>query len=442
MLAEGFAERRQLEKLPREVLRGRQLALLNRLLAEALPTNGFYARKLSGMRTPLASLDELVDCPFTTKDELIGAATGRSVDDPLGSARLAANRTYPLDRYVRFHRTSGTRGEPLIVLDTPDDWRWWLDGWQFVLDAARLERGERAVLAFSFGPFIGFWSAFDAVVARGGLAIPTGGMSSAARLRVIESMRPAAVLCTPSYALHLATTAEQEQLDLARCGVRAVVVAGEPGGSVPAVRRRIESAWNARVIDHAGSTEGGPWGYGDAEGRGLFVNETQFLCEWIEPATGRPAGDGQLAELVLTTLGRAGAPVIRYRTGDLARPETCESGENRFTFLPGGILGRADDMLTVRGVNLFPSSLDEILWSLAGVREYRATITRAGALDVLTIEVECAADDDVERIAEQLQLRIGLRAEVRRVPAGTLPRYEAKGRRTIDARGPGPADRP
>jgi len=433
MHVEGFDERRWVERLPRGELRALQLERLKRLLATILPDNQFYARKLAEFRTPPESLDELAQWPFTTKGELIAKSLANDDRTEPVSARLAANRTFPLDRYVRCHRTSGTRGEPLVVLDTADDWQWWIEGWQFVLDAARIDRRDRVVLAFSFGPFIGFWSAFDAVLARGAMTIPTGGMNTLARLQLIQSLRATAVLCTPSYALHLASSAEQEGIDLRACGVRAIVVAGEPGGSIPAVRERIQSAWNAQVIDHAGATEAGPWGYGDASGEGLYVNESQFLAEWIDPATGLAAGDGQVAELVLTSLGRAGAPMIRYRTGDLAKPDRSSSRENQFAFLLGGILGRADDMLTVRGVNIFPSSLEDILWSEPGVREYRATVRKSGALDSLSVDVE-GAETDVARLATRLQLRLGLRVEVQQVPAGTLPRFEGKGRRVIDER--------
>lgn len=432
MTSAGFAERRQCERASRDALSAWQLDQLHRLLNAILPANDFYQRKLANVRTPPRSLAEFADWPFTTKDELVAA----SMEHDGGLARLAANRTYPLDRYVRCHRTSGTRGEPLVVLDTADDWRWWLEGWQFVLDTAELDQRDRVAMAFSFGPFIGFWTAFDAVAARGALVIPTGGMTTLARLQTIHALRATVVLCTPSYALHLAAVAEEAGMAPREWGVRSVVVAGEPGGSVPAVRQRIESAWHARVVDHAGATEVGPWGYGDSAGTGLFVNERQFIAEWIDPATGQPAREGELAELVLTTLGRSGAPVLRYRTGDLARPDWTTPRENHFVFLPGGIQGRADDMLTVRGVNLFPSSLDDVAWSEPGVREYRATVRRLGELDELVIDVE-GDDVDLASFATRLQLRLGLRVEVRRATSGSLPRFEAKARRVVDERSRG-----
>src|SRR5262249_17919057 len=156
----------------------------------------------------------------------------------------------------------------------------------------------------------------------------------------------------PTYALRLAEVAAEHHINLHAHSVKKLIVAGEPGGSVPATRSRIESAWNASVYDHAGATEVGPWGFGFADGGGLYVNESQFLPEFISVESGHPAKEGELAQLVMTTLGRDGAPVIRYRTGDLVRPIWSKGGNCCFVFLDGGVIGRADDMLIVRGMNV------------------------------------------------------------------------------------------
>ena len=362
--------------------------------------------------------------PFTFKDELQEAGNGGD---------YAANLTYPIERYARYHRTSGTRGRPLVVLDTLDDWNWWIETWQFVLDAAEIEPHDRALMAFSFGPFIGFWSAFDAVAARGAMVIPTGAMSSLARLDLARSSRATALFCTPSYALHLAEVGAQNQIDVSALQIRCIVVAGEPGGSIPAVRQRIERAWNARVIDHGGATEVGPWGYAMPDGQGLYVAESEFLAEFLSVDTGHPAADGELSELVLTTLGRGGCPVIRYRTGDLVRPTWNAPGDNRFVVLQGGVLGRADDMMIVRGINVFPSSVEQIIHSFPEIVEYRMLVHKQGAMDALTIEIEDRLNAP-QRVAEELHLRLGLRVAVQAVPLGSLPRYEGKGKRFMDQR--------
>ena len=424
MVDSNSQNRRKMEQLEPDALARHQLQRLNRLIETILPHNALYNEKLSGVSLPLKSLDDVAQLPFTLKDDLIG---------PDQRDHFVANRTYPLEEYVRFHHTSGTRGRPLVVLDTAEDWAWWIELWQYVLDVADIGADDRVMMAFSFGPFIGFWSAHDAMAARGCLVIPSGGIGTLARLELLESVQATVLCCTPSYALHLAETASDNQIDVAALTVRCLIVAGEPGGSIPEARRRIESAWNAEVIDHAGATEVGPWGYADRQRRGLHVNEAEFLAEFISPDTGVVAGEGKLAELVLTTLGRAGSPVIRYRTGDLVRPSWTASGPCRFVLLDGGVLGRADDMMIVRGVNIFPSAVEQILHGFPEIVEYRMTATKDGALDSLLVQIEDRLDDP-QRVARELQLRLGLNIKVHTVPIGSLPRFEGKGRRFVDER--------
>ena len=352
-------ERRALETLDPHALARHQLQRLNELLDRILPENRFYAEKLSEIERPVRSLDQLAAWPFTYKTDLLGSSHEHD---------MAVNRTWPVERYSRLHRTSGTHGRPLVVLDTAEDWQWWIECWQFVLDAAEVNSRDVVLMAFSFGPFIGFWSAYDALAARGCLLVPTGGVSTLGRLELARTSRATLICCTPSYALHLAEVAAENKIDVAGLGVRRIIVAGEPGGSVPAVRARIEAAWNAQVLDHCGATEVGPWGYGDLTGTGVCVNESQFIAEFLSVATGTSAAEGELAELVLTALGRYGSPAIRYRTGDLVRPVWHGEGPSRFVRLDGGVLGRTDDMLVVRGVNIFPSSIEQIVRSFPGGR--------------------------------------------------------------------------
>ncbi|MEM9658719.1 MAG: AMP-binding protein [Planctomycetota bacterium] len=416
--------RRRLEALDEAALKDRQLARLNDLISAILPSNQFYADKFAGLEFPLTSWERFYELPFTSKDEMLASA---------GTHARPANLSWPIEQYVYFHRTSGTRGRPLAVYDTAEDWRWWIESWQFVLDAAEIESDDRAMLAFSFGPFIGFWSAHAALIERGTLAIPGGGMSSLARLNLIEQTSATTLLCTPTYALHLAETAAEHKIDLASLGVRKMIVAGEAGGSIVSTRQRIESAWQAQVVDHAGASEVGPWGYADAERVGLHVLQSEFIPEFFSVETGDRARPGELAHLVITALGRRGMPAIRYRTGDLVRPTWPEGRENRFVLLRGGVLGRADDMMVIRGVNLFPSSVEQILRSFPEVVEYRLTARRKGAMDEVEIEVEDRLRDS-QRIANELQLRLGLRIAVRQAPMMSLPRYEGKGRRFVDER--------
>jgi phenylacetate-CoA ligase len=417
-------ERRRLESLSRFELERYQLERLNALLDQILPANQFYAQKLARVKRPVESLAELADWPCTFKEELLGHARD-------GDA--VANLTWPLAKYSRFHQTSGTTGRPMVVLDTPDDWQWVLECWEYVLDAASITAEDRVLMAFSFGPHIGFWGAYEAMSRRGALVIPSGGMSSLQRLEMARNHEPTVLCCTPSYALHLSEVGGEHDIDVSQLGVRMLVLAGEPGGSVSAVRQKIHQVFNAEVHDHCGATEIGPWGYGDPQGHGLYIIEAEHIAEFLSLGTGSPAKDGQEAELVITNLGRVGCPVIRYRTGDVVRPFWSFRGKNRFVMLEGGVLGRTDDMLVVRGVNVFPTGIDHILRSFPEVVEYRATVYRISEMDRLRIEVEDRLQQP-DRIAQELRLRLGLRVEVESVPLGSLPRFEGKGKRFIDQR--------
>jgi len=427
---------------PRSALDDLKLERLQRLLAEILPRNAFYAVKLrdvggNGSGGGIESLADLAAWPCTSKEELVAVA----------EAARPANLTWPVDRYVRFHQTSGTHGRPLPVFDTAADWAWWMDCWRTVCERGRVGPGDRVFVAASFGPYAGFWSGFEAAVTAGALAIPGGGLSSLGRIELLKRTQATVLLATPSYALHLAEVAADAQIDAAALSVRLVIVAGEPGGSVPAVRRRIAAAWGADVLDHAGATEVGPWGVGVLDedpacaargGPGLHVIEPWFHPEFLSVETGGPAAAGELAELVLTTLGRAGCPVIRYRTGDIVKPrwptaEEITAGGCPWVWLDGGVLGRSDDMLVVRGVNIFPRAIDEIVRSFPEIVEYRLQVAVRGSLDTMHLEIEDRLGDP-DRVARELQMRLGLRVEVQAVPLGSLPRFEGKGRRIHDLR--------
>ncbi len=399
----------------------RQLSALNQLLAEILPHNKFYQRKLGTQYLQLGSLDELSQLPTTSKSELVASQAEHG---------LSQHHTYAKEDYKRVHRTSGTHGSPLIILDTAADWQWWSDAWQHVLRAADVNEHDRVFMAFSFGPFIGFWSAYEACVQRGAQLIPGGGLSSLARLEFMRQTLPTVVACTPSYALQLAGIAHEHHFPLSDLPVRRLLVAGEPGGSIPAVRERIESAWHAQVVDHCGATEIGPWGFGLVDGYGVHVIESSFIAELL-PVPALPGSP--LRELVLTSLGRYGSPVIRYRTGDLVDAAYPSDGPCRFLRLKGGIIGRADDMVIVRGVNVFPSSIAAVVERMPTIAEYRVIVQRRGELDDLKLELEADAAT-ARQVAQQLDIAIGLRVETAIVPSGSLPRSEGKARRWVDLR--------
>ena len=356
--------------------------------------------------------------PFTRKADLVAE---QAAHPPYGRVL-----TEPLGRFTRIHQTSGTTGSPLRWLDTPESWEEMVQDWMLVLKAAGVVPGDRILFAFSFGPFLGFWLAFEAAQRLGALCFAGGGMSSSVRLRVLLENECTVLCCTPTYALHLPEVSRAEGLDLTATKLRRIVVAGEPGGSLPAVRARLASLWNgAQVFDHHGMTETGPVTLEDPATPGtLLLLEDSFLAEVVLPETGQPVASGETGELILTTLRRLGSPLLRYRTGDLVRRDDAPLPK-RF---PGGILGRVDDMVIVRGVNVYPSALDEIVRSMPEVGEYRATLDTRGSLMELGLEVEASEAVALE-LSRRLHRSLSLRVPVQVVSAGTLPRFELKARR-------------
>ena len=418
----------QLETASRSLIEAHQLSRLQMGLARLLPRNRFYEQKLlaDSESITLESLNQLSLLPFTTKQELVA---DQEAYPPFGS-----NLTYAPADYIRLHQTSGTTGRPLKILDTHESWDWWADCWTSVYRGAGVSRDDVVFLAFGFGPFIGFWSAYEGSKRLGALTVPGGGMDSLQRLRAIEEVGATVLVCTPSYALRLSEVAREHGMDTRASTVRVTIHAGEPGASIPATRQRIEQAWNARTYDHAGMTEMGAYGFACQVQQGLHVNEGEFIAEILDPFNQQPVQEGETGELILTNLGRWGSPAIRYRTGDLVRHGgySCECGRT-FLALPGGVLGRVDDMLIVRGVNLYPAALANILHRFPEVQEYRIIVTRDGIMDEISLQVECPSTLAAP-LQEALHIAFNLRVPIEVVELGTLPRFELKAKRVDDRR--------
>ena len=416
-----------LQTASHEEIEAHQLARLRAGLSQMLSSNGFYQRKLASIDPQrITDLDAFRNLPFTTKSEL--------VSDQLEHPPYGTNLTYSLREYLRLHQTSGTTGQPLKILDTAASWDWWAACWQTIYEAAGVTNDDILFLAFSFGPFIGFWSAYEGAKRVGALIVPGGGQTSLQRLQTILATGATVLVCTPTYALHLAEVAQAEGIDIAASAIRVTIHAGEPGASIPNTRRRIETAWNARTYDHLGMTEMGAYGFTCLHQDAVHINEAEFIAEILDPTTGQPVAEGERGELVLTNLGRWGTPAIRYRTGDLVQrgPTTCACGST-FLTIPGGVLGRLDGMLIVRGVNIYPSSIEDVLRGFPEVEEFRITVTKADSLDEIALDLECP-EEIVPRIEAALRQGLSLRVPVRAVPSGTLPRFELKARRVVDLR--------
>src|SRR5256885_5393966 len=387
-------------------LRAAQLAKLRTGLRDVLATNAFWRARLHDV----GSWDDFERLPLTAKSDLVAAQAAA----PL----FGTNLTYPQERYVRLHQTSGSSGgRPLRWLDTAESWEWCARIWaDHVSRAAAVTRADRVFLAFSFGPFLGFWSAFSGAERLGALCISGGSMSSEQRVQDLLELEATVLMSTPTYALRLADVARERGVDLASSAVRVTIHAGEPGASIPTTRSAIETAWSAVSFDHTGMTELGPTGHSCSARDGVHLIESEFIFE--------VTSDG---ELVATNLGRWGMPLIRYRTGDRVKVsrEPCSCG-SPFMKLVGGIQGRVDDMFTVRGVNLYPSQVEDIIRGHPEVTEFVIEHRRVRAIDEVSLLVEVAGEDSTERLEADLRQALGVRLGCSVVETGTLPRSDVK----------------
>lgn len=388
-------------------------------------TNDFQRARLGDAR--VRSADELRTLPFMCKDTLLNDQT---VNPPFGT-----NLTYPLARYTHLHLTSGTVGEQLRVPQTAADWAASSACFARMLTAAGITDVDRVALPFSFGPYLQFWAAAAGVAEIGALSLPLGGIDGRERLRMMAELGATAIICTPSYALTLIEVASGAGLEAAFDAVHTVICQGEPGASIRAARERIESAWGARVLDHAGSTEVGVFTYPCVEGGGLHVNESAFICEVIDPRTGQCVGPGGQGEMVLTSLRRSGYPVIRYRGGDVVDVGADCPGGHRDIWLPHGIVGRTDDMVVIRGRNVFPSVIEGVLREVGVLGGYRIRFyTEPLERDEVRVLVETTDPKLVAVIEETIFHRLALRVRVVPVMPGTLVEGRPKTRRVEDVR--------
>lgn len=411
------------------VLQESQLKRLSAMFAAILPANEFYRNKFAeaGIKQ-IESFEQLRGLPFTTKNEL--------VDDQQRHPPFGSILTFSQERYIRIHQTSGTTGKPMFWLDTDESWDWWAECWKVVFEAAGVASGDRIFFAFSFGPFIGFWAGWEGARKLGAMAISGGAQSTAQRLKSIVDYGATVLVCTPTYALHMASEAKKAGIDLAKdSAIKITLHAGEPGASIPSTKKLIEESWGAKCFDHAGATEVGAFGFEcESQSGGIHVNEDEFIVEVIEPVSGAPASAEAKGELVITNLGRIGSPVIRYRTGDLVQPDfrPCPCGRP-FMRLQGGVLGRADDMIIVRGVNIYPSAVENVLREFSEVEEFRVEIFDQGTMREIKLVVEPSgnqrAKELAEKIGQRMRERIGLRPKVELVSPGSLPRFELKTKR-------------
>jgi phenylacetate-CoA ligase len=392
----------------------------------------FYKDKLaaSGFRSAeaIGGLEAIAALPLTEKDEL---RQSRTSDEPIGAHRTASRQ-----EIVRIYSTSGTTGTPSFIPLTAPDLEMWVRTSARSYAASGVARGERIVSTYNAGPFVAgaTLAAFD----RLGLChIPVGAGNTERLMAAVELLRPTVVAMTPSYALYLAEWAQRRGVDLARSSVRRLMVAGEPGGGEPAMRAQLEAAWGASVTEAMGIGDISVSLWGECEAKtGMHFSGRGFVhFEIIDPANGaeRPLASDAEGELVLTHLVNRSAPLLRFRTRDHVRlrmgPCPCGRTSPRLR-----CIGRTDDMLIVRGVNVFPSAVREIVNEFApavtGVILIRPRVAGVRQEPPLPVRVETAPGADTEGLAERIRTRLRdklvVTADIELAPAGSLPRSEYK----------------
>lgn len=408
-------------------LRSNQWRKLRSIVLNLATTDSYYGKRIREWELKVSRMNRIEDfvaqVPFTTKADI---QADRVANPPFGT-----NLTRAIHQYTRFCQTSGTStGEPMAWVDTAESWDAMLKCWQRVFEAAGLAKGrDRIFFAFSFGPFLGFWTAYEAA-AKDYLVMPAGGLSSQARLEMMARYGATVLCCTPTYALRLGELiGEASGVERMSLRVNKIIVAGETGGSVPEVRQRLEKLWEARVYDHHGMTEVGPVSY-EVEDmpRELIVLEDAYLAEIVDPKTGLEVAEGECGELILTTLDRTSCPLLRYRTGDWVKKKIHRGR----LVLDGGILSRVDDMVVVRGVNIYPSAVEAVVRQFPEVIEFMVEQRKVEAMDEIELLVEIdgnIAKQLLKKIESKLRDTFSLRIPVKIAEPDSLPRHEFKAKR-------------
>jgi phenylacetate-CoA ligase len=428
----------ELETASRAALTALQERKLREQVRHAYDGSPFYRRKLdeAGV-TPAAvrRLDDLRALPFTTKDEL----KQDQAEHPLWGTLLAV----PFEQCLRVHMTSATTGRPLAFLDTAEDWRGFYHSYARSLHAFGIRREDMVMAAFSYGPWIGYWSGFYAAQDLGCLVFPAGGLSTDQRIDALLTYPITVLGCTPSYALFLAEQAARKGIDLAKqTRIRITWHTGEPGASIPATRERIEAAFGARAYDLPGLTEIAAWGF-ECEARSGITHVHEDYCyPEVLDEQDRPVATGERGELVFTSLYRKAMPLIRYRTRDVVQlaDRACPCGRT-FVGFEGGVLARLDDMKKIRGIIVYPRRIEELVRGHAGVDEFQIVFRRVEGLDEILVRIDpspgLGPDDRTglqRAVGESLRIGLGIRAGVELTAPGELPRWDHKARRVKDER--------
>jgi phenylacetate-CoA ligase len=422
------------ETMDRDELEAVQLKRLKAVVGtvyEAVPFYQAAMDELGMLPGDIATLADVASLPFTTKDDF-------RTTYPYGLFAV------PLEDVVEVHASSGTTGKPVVGGYTRNDLATWSELVARLAAAAGVVPGDVAHVAFGYGMFTGSFGLHYGLQRVGATVVPHSAGNTQRQIRFMEDFGATVLICTPSYALHLGEVVAQagvrDRLKL-RLGLFGAETCSE------ALRRQIEERWQISATDNYGLTElMGPGVAGECERKhGMHISEDHFLVEVLDPRTGAPVPEGEVGELVITSLTRECSPVLRYRTRDLSRVTREPCGCGRTTARMHKVVGRTDDMFIISGVNVFPSTIESVLYQIEGLEpHYEIVLERKGALDSFTVRVEVTEaifsgwmDDLVafeKRVAEELRSALLVRPRVQLVEPGTLARSEGKARRVIDER--------
>ena len=426
----------QAETMPREELEAVQLKRLQNTVARVYATVDYYRQKMDQARVSPGDIRTLADIrrlPFTTKEDL-------RQNYPFGLF------TVPMERIVRIHASSGTTGKPTVVGYTKRDLGLWAELMSRTLAAAGVTHRDIVQNAYGYGLFTGGLGAHYGAENLGCAVIPISGGNTKRQIQIMQDFGTTVLLSTPSYALNIADTMAAMGVDPADLKLRVGVFGAEPWSE--AMRAEIESRLKIKAIDIYGLSEIiGPGVAAECleEQRGLHIMEDHFLPEIVHRDTFEPLPVGEEGELVFTTLTKEAFPVIRYRTKDIARliPAVCTCG--RVFYRMPKVTGRTDDMMIIRGVNVFPSQIEEVIMAIEGVEpHYQIIVTRQGSLDNIEVQVEVseAIFSDQIRELENLQKKLqgnikdllGISCKISLVEPKSIQRSEGKAQRVIDQR--------
>jgi phenylacetate-CoA ligase len=423
------------ETLPRHQVEGLQSDRLGRLVDSLYRRVPFYRGKMDAGGVKPHDVQGIADIgrlPFTTKDEM------RDVY-PYGLLAVG------LQEIVEVHTSSGTTGKPVVDAYTAGDIEVWAEVMARTLSAGGTSRHDIVQNAYGYGLFTGGLGVHYGARRIGATVIPISGGNTKRQLAILQDFKATVLACTPSYSLFIAEAAREEGMDLSRLGIKAGFFGAEPWSEN--MRTEIEQALHLLAIDIYGLTEIiGPGVASECEHQnGLHIFEDHFYPEIIDPATGRVLPDGQKGELVITTLTKEGTPVLRYRTRDITYLERTPCPCGRTSVRMHRVLGRTDDMLIIRGVNVFPSQIEEVILAVEGVEpHYQLIVDRRDQLDELEVQVEMNeslfSDEirNLERMEKTIEARLyatlNIHTRVKLVEPKSIARSEGKAKRIIDKR--------